>query len=242
MAWLLDIALKNAGAVFDDGPVGVGLARRRGPQPRHRAEPGIDRGDRGRGHQETARPGPPGRVRRGQPPSRQGGSGYDRHARADRAGLPGCLRPARRRRRYGRRPTRRWRSPFTRSAYRRPARARCARCWMTWCARSPTCWSASARLSPPGTWSPRWSRRRGPRRPATRAPSTPEKHLDIDQAWRFVVGDGVITAVTVYWCQAQLYRRLAVKRYDADRDRLRRGVTMTEATQAPAPPSRRPGS
>jgi steroid delta-isomerase-like uncharacterized protein len=41
-----------------------------------------------------------------------------------------------------------------------------------------------------------------------------EKHLDIDQAWRFVTGDGLITAVDAYWCQAQLYRRLAVKRYD----------------------------
>ena len=41
-----------------------------------------------------------------------------------------------------------------------------------------------------------------------------EKHLDIDQAWRFVTGDGVITGVAAYWCQAQLYRRLAVKRYD----------------------------
>ena len=41
-----------------------------------------------------------------------------------------------------------------------------------------------------------------------------EKHLDIDQAWRFVIADGLITEVTAYWCQAQLYRRLAVKRYD----------------------------
>ena len=41
-----------------------------------------------------------------------------------------------------------------------------------------------------------------------------EKHLDIDQAWRFVVTDGLITEVAAYWCQAQLYRRLAVKRYD----------------------------
>jgi steroid delta-isomerase-like uncharacterized protein len=41
-----------------------------------------------------------------------------------------------------------------------------------------------------------------------------EKHLDIDQAWRFVAEDGLITEVTAYWCQAQLYRRLAVKRYD----------------------------
>ena len=41
-----------------------------------------------------------------------------------------------------------------------------------------------------------------------------EKHLDIDQAWRFVVADGLITDVAAYWCQAQLYRRLAVKRYD----------------------------
>ena len=49
-----------------------------------------------------------------------------------------------------------------------------------------------------------------------------EKHLDIDQAWRFLVADGLITEVTAYWCQAQLYRRLAVKRYD-EIDRLRPG-------------------
>ena len=41
-----------------------------------------------------------------------------------------------------------------------------------------------------------------------------EKHLDIDQAWRFVVADGLIRQVDAYWCQAQVYRRLAVKRYD----------------------------
>jgi predicted ester cyclase len=41
-----------------------------------------------------------------------------------------------------------------------------------------------------------------------------EKHVDIDQAWRFVIVGGLITAVDAYWCQAQLYRRLAVKRYD----------------------------
>ena len=31
-----------------------------------------------------------------------------------------------------------------------------------------------------------------------------EKHLDIDQAWRFVVSGGLIAGVTGYWCQAQL--------------------------------------
>ena len=41
-----------------------------------------------------------------------------------------------------------------------------------------------------------------------------EKHLEIDQAWRFAVSGGLIAEVTAYWCQAQLYRRLAVKRYD----------------------------
>jgi ketosteroid isomerase-like protein len=41
-----------------------------------------------------------------------------------------------------------------------------------------------------------------------------EKHLDIDQAWRFVTAGGLISGVDAYWCQAQLYRRLAVKRYD----------------------------
>ena len=49
--------------------------------------------------------------------------------------------------------------------------------------------------------------------PYTGAIST-RKHIDIDQAWRFTVTDGAITEVTAYWCQAQLYRRLGVKRYD----------------------------
>ena len=42
-----------------------------------------------------------------------------------------------------------------------------------------------------------------------------EKHLDIDQAWRFTATGGVITGVSAYWCQQQVYRRLAVKRFDA---------------------------
>jgi len=42
-----------------------------------------------------------------------------------------------------------------------------------------------------------------------------EKHLDIDQAWRFTMTGGVITGVSAYWCQQQVYRRLAVKRFDA---------------------------
>jgi ketosteroid isomerase-like protein len=41
-----------------------------------------------------------------------------------------------------------------------------------------------------------------------------EKHLDVDEAWRFTVRDGAIVALDVYWCQNQLYRRLAVKRLD----------------------------
>ncbi len=42
-----------------------------------------------------------------------------------------------------------------------------------------------------------------------------EKHLDVDQAWRFTVTGGLISGVSAYWCQRQLYRRLAVKRFDA---------------------------
>ncbi|HEY1700037.1 MAG TPA: nuclear transport factor 2 family protein [Trebonia sp.] len=41
-----------------------------------------------------------------------------------------------------------------------------------------------------------------------------EKHLDIDQAWRFTVSGGRITEVHAFWCQGQMYRRLAVKRFD----------------------------
>ncbi|MGW4337415.1 nuclear transport factor 2 family protein [Rhodococcus koreensis] len=41
-----------------------------------------------------------------------------------------------------------------------------------------------------------------------------EKHLDVDSAWRFTLEGEQITAIDVYWCQNQLYRRLAVKRQD----------------------------
>jgi limonene-1,2-epoxide hydrolase len=41
-----------------------------------------------------------------------------------------------------------------------------------------------------------------------------EKHLDIDTAWRFTTTGDQITGIDVYWCQNQLYRRLAVKRTD----------------------------
>ena len=41
-----------------------------------------------------------------------------------------------------------------------------------------------------------------------------EKHLDLDEAWRFEVRDGRIVGIDAYWCQQQLYRRLGVKRFD----------------------------
>lgn len=41
-----------------------------------------------------------------------------------------------------------------------------------------------------------------------------EKHLDLDEAWRFEARDGQITGIDAYWCQQQLYRRLGVKRFD----------------------------
>jgi len=41
-----------------------------------------------------------------------------------------------------------------------------------------------------------------------------EKHLDLNEAWRFEVDDGRIKAIDAYWCQQQLYRRLGVKRFD----------------------------
>jgi ketosteroid isomerase-like protein len=41
-----------------------------------------------------------------------------------------------------------------------------------------------------------------------------EKHLDLDQAWRFTVAGDAVVAIDAYWCQQQLYRRLAVKRLD----------------------------
>jgi ketosteroid isomerase-like protein len=41
-----------------------------------------------------------------------------------------------------------------------------------------------------------------------------EKHLDVDQAWMVWAARGKITGLRAYWCQNQLYRRLAVKRLD----------------------------
>lgn len=42
-----------------------------------------------------------------------------------------------------------------------------------------------------------------------------EKYLDVDQAWLLHINDdGVIDHVRAYWCQNQVYRRLAVKRLD----------------------------
>jgi ketosteroid isomerase-like protein len=41
-----------------------------------------------------------------------------------------------------------------------------------------------------------------------------EKHLDIDQGWLLRVADGRVRSIRAYWCQNQLYRRLAVKRID----------------------------
>jgi ketosteroid isomerase-like protein len=41
-----------------------------------------------------------------------------------------------------------------------------------------------------------------------------EKHLDVDQAWMVWAARGAIAGVRAYWCQNQLYRRLAVKRLD----------------------------
>jgi hypothetical protein len=41
-----------------------------------------------------------------------------------------------------------------------------------------------------------------------------EKHLDLDTAWRFTVEGERIVGLDAYWCQNQLYRRLAIKRQD----------------------------
>jgi len=41
-----------------------------------------------------------------------------------------------------------------------------------------------------------------------------EKHLDVDQAWLMKTANGTIQSISGYWCQNQLYRRLAVKRTD----------------------------
>jgi ketosteroid isomerase-like protein len=43
-----------------------------------------------------------------------------------------------------------------------------------------------------------------------------EKHVDLDQVWMLTVTPGDrIGAITAYWDQNQLYRRLGVKRLDA---------------------------
>jgi ketosteroid isomerase-like protein len=44
--------------------------------------------------------------------------------------------------------------------------------------------------------------------------SNQEKHLDVDQVWLLRTRDGRVNAISGYWCQNQLYRRLAVRRLD----------------------------
>jgi hypothetical protein len=41
-----------------------------------------------------------------------------------------------------------------------------------------------------------------------------QKHVDVDQAWLVHAAQGKIVGLRAYWCQNQLYRRLAVKRLD----------------------------
>jgi ketosteroid isomerase-like protein len=41
-----------------------------------------------------------------------------------------------------------------------------------------------------------------------------EKHVDLEQAWVIAAEGGKIARARAYWCQNQLYRRLAVRRLD----------------------------
>jgi predicted ester cyclase len=41
-----------------------------------------------------------------------------------------------------------------------------------------------------------------------------EKHVDLEQAWMVWAADGKISGLRAYFCQNQLYRRLAVRRLD----------------------------
>jgi len=41
-----------------------------------------------------------------------------------------------------------------------------------------------------------------------------EKHLDVDEAWRFDIRDGLVVGLEAYWCHQQMLRRLGVKRFD----------------------------
>lgn len=40
------------------------------------------------------------------------------------------------------------------------------------------------------------------------------RRFDLEHAWRFEVSDGLITDVAAYWCQAQQLRRMGVDRYE----------------------------
>ncbi len=41
-----------------------------------------------------------------------------------------------------------------------------------------------------------------------------EKHVDLEQAWIIRAEHDAIVGLRAYWCQSQLYRRLAVRRLD----------------------------
>ena len=110
-------------------------------------------------------------------------------------------------------PTRRCRSPFTRSASTKPARTHCG--VLADLVRGfPDLMISVSRVITTGDVVTALFKAEGTQAADYAGAINAEKHLDIDQAWRFVTCGGLITEVAAYWCQAKLYRRLAVKRYD----------------------------
>ena len=87
--------------------------------------------------------------------------------------------------------------------------------WMTWSGRFPDLLVTPARVITTGDVVTALIKVEGTQAADYAGAINQEKHLDIDQAWRFAVTGGLITGVAAYWCQQQLYRRLAVKRFDA---------------------------
>jgi len=104
--------------------------------------------------------------------------------------------------------------PFTRSASAAPARDVLRNVLADLVRAFPDLLISVSRVITTGDVVTALSRSKGRRPPSIAGAINQGSTWTSIKAWRFVVGDGLITEVTAYWCQAKLYRRLAVKRYD----------------------------
>ena len=155
-----------------------------------------------------------------------------------------ALRPATTSTRPSPRSTRRWRSPSTRSASASIGAGELRRVLADLVRGFPDLMISVSRVIATGDVVTALLKAEGTQAADYAGAINQEKHLDIDQAWRFVTGGGLITAghrLLVPGAAVPAPGREAVRR---DRDRLRPEENTDDRSKpaSRAPPSRRPRS